>query len=133
MSERRKKILDLLAQGRISSAEAERLLAALAGDAEPRTPAEPASETPRYLCIESQHDTEGRVDIKVPLVLVKAGVNLANLMPENSIFDGYLKKKGGAVDFKAFGFKSAAELIEAVRHDPIEMDLQDERVKIYCC
>lgn len=88
-----RRILDLLAAGRINADQAERLLAAVRGghgaaDGSPvsGTPAE-AKAKPRYLRVLIEGDEKenhGRINVRVPLALVRAGVKLSRILPESA-------------------------------------------------
>ena len=86
MLEERRRILNMLAQGKISATDADGLLTAMADTRTPpavaeATPATPKS--PRYLRVQvEQHDGDNaKVNIRVPLNLIRAGVRLAALLP----------------------------------------------------
>src|SRR5262245_52925712 len=99
MNENRKQILDMLAAGRITADEAERLLAALepepgigaraqaAGSAKSTGP----KTRPKYLRVlvevdESMTGNKGlsTVNVRVPMQLLRAGVRLAALIPRQA-------------------------------------------------
>ena len=87
MSENRRQILDMLAQGKITAGEAERLLAAL--EKEPMGAATATIETRRndrlkYLrVVVDAVDESGptKVNIRIPMQLLRAGVRLTSLIP----------------------------------------------------
>ncbi len=85
MTQDRRTVLDMLAAGRITADEAERLLAALE-----IPPAEPAPKKARakYLHVVVDGDGRGddppRVNIRVPMQLLRAGVRLGSLMPSQA-------------------------------------------------
>src|SRR5271155_1448927 len=82
MSEDRRKVLEMLAQGQITADEAERLIAALdfgpAGEPAPKA-------KPKFLRVAVEaEDHKGapvKVNIRVPLQLLRAGVKLGSLIP----------------------------------------------------
>src|SRR5215469_17888055 len=96
MSENRRRILDMLASGRISADEA----------------AARSFGTSKYLRIlverEPEHDgdEQTRVNIRVPLQLLRAGVKLKGLLPEDARdqMNEALREKG--VDFDVNQFKA---------------------------
>src|ERR1700761_9584490 len=90
MSETRRQVLELLAAGKITAAEAERLIAALERDSVPSsgTPEIRRGAKPKYLrvMVESDDPSESsrgpiRVNTRVPMQLLRAGVRLASLIP----------------------------------------------------
>lgn len=84
MKEQRSQILQMLAEGKITAAEAEQLIDALE-QGQPDTPPGAASRKPRpkYLRLvmvdTSSGDEPSRLNIRVPLQLVRAGVRIAAL------------------------------------------------------
>jgi SHOCT-like domain len=90
MSDQTRRILDLLAGGRITADEADRLLAALqeSGEESPAGPAaggEANRAAGRFLRIEVQKTGTGgqpprRVNIRVPLTVVRSGLRLGALL-----------------------------------------------------
>ena len=93
MSEETRKILDMLAQGKVSVEEAEQLLAALSG-ARPASGSETGAAPPpdqagfRYLrvLVEPGQGSENgeRVNIRVPLNLIRAGLKWASFIPHDA-------------------------------------------------
>src|SRR5579864_6981804 len=88
MGEDRKRILDLLAEGRINADEVERLIAALSGEAAgARTGGPDAAgvrRAPKYLRViveANEFGRESKVNIRVPMQLLRAGVRLGGLIP----------------------------------------------------
>ena len=86
MSDHRREILDMLANGQITADEAERLLAAL--DAAPS--GEETRTRPRYIRVQVEgtdprHDGRPmKVNVRAPMQLLRAGVRLASLLPANA-------------------------------------------------
>jgi len=80
MTQDRRTVLEMLATGQITADEAERLLAALETQ-----PAEGAPKKAKYLHVVVDGDGRGkdspRVNIRVPMQLLRAGVRLGSLMP----------------------------------------------------
>jgi hypothetical protein len=95
MSQNRKLILSMLAEGVITADEAERLLAALESgtSASPSSGAAPARAQPKYLRVLIEQDdpqggeTRTKVNIRVPLQLLRAGVKLQSLLPPEARAD----------------------------------------------
>lgn len=146
MSSEKRRILDLLAQGRISADEAERLLEAVdkpAGGSE-SDPAEEAGKKPRFFCVKVDAKNgkslgHGRhrdhVNIKIPLALIKAGVKLGSVLPEGTRdrVQGHLSGHGLNLDLKKLDSENIEELIRVLRDTSIDIEDEDETVKIYCC
>jgi hypothetical protein len=150
MSEERKKILNMLAEGKISADEAERLLDALqhsSGEEHSDKIAAAEGKDPKYLCItvtpkghtvfNKEHGLRSKRDqtnIRIPLQLVKAGMKLGAMMPANAkekINDAF-EKKGIDLDINNLDSKSVDEFLKALTELSIDVDDEDERVRIYC-
>ena len=144
MSENRRQVLEMLANGKITPDEAERLLAALEKEAPSQGDAPtPASGAPRYLrlMVEAERDGDGdtlakTVNIRVPLQLLRAGVRLASLVPPQArhSIDEALKEKGVAFDLSQLKPENLEELIAQLKD--VSIDMGDARrkmkVKIFC-
>ncbi|MBD3332306.1 hypothetical protein GF356_05615 [candidate division GN15 bacterium] len=141
MSSEKRRILDLLAQGRISADEAERLLAAVDGpEAAPEAEqTEGIGRKPRFFCVKVDARNgkslgHGRhrehVNIKIPLALMKAGVKLSSVLPGSARkhVEGHLGEHG--LDLKKLDIE---ELIKVLQETSIDIEDEDETVKIYCC
>jgi len=78
MNEERKKILEMLSEGKITVGEAEKLMEALTKDQKESTEIKDASKTKvfKYLrVLVEPKDTGGdRVNIRIPLNLIRAGM-----------------------------------------------------------
>ena len=143
MSEERKKILNMLSEGKISVDEAERLLTAMS-ETNTTTPGEPVvvpgkkqGGVPKYLYV-SVLPKEGRkgerVNVRVPLGLIKAGMKFASLIPSN-VQDkvcNAMEEKGIDFDLSNLNMDNVDELLEAFRELQVDVDSDDEVVKVYC-
>ncbi len=142
MSEERKQILNMLAEGKISADDAERLLDALGGvdESDSNTEAErrlKSDKKPRFLHVQikpgANHPSgKDSVNIKVPIMLLKAGVKLKSLIPE-----GYRSKMGGhfgkhGIDLDKLDSSSIDAFAMALCETSIDIDADDEKVRIYC-
>jgi hypothetical protein len=139
MSEDRRKILEMLATGRITAQEAERLLDALNGAPQDR-PVSPAPG-PKYLRIQMEKDRRDErepkhVNIRVPLQLLRAGVRLPKLMPPKTrtALALALAEKGVDIDLDKLKGDNIEALIEALTHTSIDVESDDghSRVKVGC-
>ena len=141
MSENRKQILQMLSEGRINAEEAERLIAALDSPtiAGARTGAGPS---PKYLrvLIEADDEADGesmtKVNIRVPLQLLRAGVKLASLIPAEARghVNEALREKGVDFDINQFKPENLDELIENLQDVSIDIDKKNRKakIKIFC-
>ena len=147
MSEDRTRILTMLAEGRITPDEAERLLDVL----EPRRTGAPAGEAaapavkgdpapllnalPRYLRVNVDGTKGEKVDVKVPLALVRSGLKLTSLIPPQAMdkINEQMADKGLSIDFSNLRPGDIDELMEALREMEINVNGKNgEKVRVYC-
>jgi hypothetical protein len=137
MSEERRRILGMLANGKITAEEAERLLDALqegAGEESGREPG--AGKSPKCLVVKVEPKTRDgdSVNIRLPLNLLRAGMKLGALMPEHARdkVDEALEKKGINIDLKKAGGEEFETLVACLCETSIDVDDDKERVRICC-
>lgn len=144
MTENRRQILDMLAQGKINVDEAERLMALIdqpsGGGSSGSEAADKGKSRPRYLRVVVEPGPDGngeeqgeRVNIRIPMALIRAGVKLAALIPTGAInkVNEKLQQKGINTDLGNLKFDGVEQLIDAIAD--MQMDIQDgkERVRIF--
>jgi hypothetical protein len=144
MSENRRKILDMLANQKITTDEAERLLAAL--DKEPpaatrsRDSANSGSQ-PKYLRVvvdelEDATHKPTKVNVRMPLQLLRAGIKLQSLLPPEARADVNfaLREKGFSFDLSQVKAENVDELIAAFSDLTVDVDADGGRskVKVFC-
>ena len=139
MNEQRKDILGMLAEGKISAAEAEQLIAALERDQPP--PASSLDARPKgkakYLrvvvdALDSGEPT--RVNVRVPLQLLRAGVQLAALIPAQALdrANAELSKSGVPLDLTQLKPEQLEALVEHLDEMTVEVDAPDAKVHVFC-
>ncbi len=142
MTDERRRILELLAQGKVNVDEASELLSAIgdtaAADEMPSSVKARAEQPPTYLFV--QVDSKGsvgkgeQVNIKIPLAVVKAGMKLGSVLPD-SVSDrvsAALEGKGIKVDLKTIDGKQIDEVMMALKDLSIDVDEPGETVRIFC-
>lgn len=144
MSENTKRILDMLAANKITSDEAYRLLDALknTGETVGETDREFAvpKKFPKYLRVtvtpgeNAPSDKQDRVNIRVPISLIRTGIKLTSLIPPQAFdhIDGVLKDKGIQFDVRNIKKEDLNELIDAL--SDMEIDVESghgENVKVF--
>ena len=142
MSENQKRILEMLEAKKISVDEAERLLSLVESQpaAETKTPGEASEKkpNPKYLRVVVQPGTENgsggeRVNVRVPIALVRAGMKLTSLIPPHASnhVNEALREKGIDFDLRNLKPEDLEELIDAL--SDLEVDIQDgkEKVRVY--
>jgi hypothetical protein len=145
MSDDRSQILNMLKEGKISVSEAEELLDAIGkspddSDAAKKDVSPPSSrKSPKYLHIKVEETGKNggkgeKVDIRVPIQLLRAGVKLASVIPTEakSKVDAALEDKGLNISFDDLEGDKLNELVESLTELTIDVDSEDEKVTIFC-
>ncbi len=142
MSEETRRILDMLAQGKISADEAEKLLAAVAegrtsGDAGQgsKSPVDKTGFQYLRVVVEPGPDSEKgeKVNIRVPLNLIRAGLKWAAFVPKHarSKVNEAFQEKGIDMDFDRLTKEDVEELIIHLNDLTIEVEGK-ETVRVFC-
>jgi hypothetical protein len=145
MAENKKKVLEMLAQNKISTDEAYRLLSALeseGGAAEDTSKAGTAAKMKsKYLrvCIVpgSEHEHGGkadRVNVRVPMTLIRSGMKFTSLLPPEARdkVTGALHEKGIDFDMRNLKPEELDELLEALSDLEVDVVTSDgETVKVF--
>jgi len=137
MSEERKRVLDMLAEGKINAEEAEKLLAAISGEKENNTGSAGKSVLPKYLRVMVEpgpsSDHHDRVNIRVPIKLIRAGLKLASFIPKDAQgkVNEALQEKGIDADFSKLKPEDLDEILGQL--DDLSVNVEGkETVKIFC-
>lgn len=134
MDNNRRRVLEMLADKKISVDEAERLLSALSPEAGASTgnseKAEPVKSRvkPKYLRVEVKPgpgEAQGgeTVNIRVPMVLIRAGMKLSSLIPiaVRPQVDSALRERGIEFDWQNLKPEVMEEIAESL--DDLEIDV----------
>ena len=147
MSIEQSQILKMLDDGKISIAEAEQLLTAIGQppDGQPCHEGDSAAVSesrhkPKYLrvVVEPREGVEAekstRVNIRVPLALVRAGLNLHSLIPAEARLkiNDALGEKGISFDVAEFTPEMIEQLIEGMSDLTLDVEDEDETVRVFC-
>jgi SHOCT-like domain len=144
MSDETRRILDLLAQGKITVDEADKLLhavgAAPPAEGDAPTPEAGAKRKPRVLrIVVHKRATEWRPDkdvtIRVPIALVRGGMKLGALIPgfAGKQMEARLREQGLDVDLSRIDASAIeAMLSEAGEAMDIDIDSGKAQVRISC-
>ncbi|MDD8025137.1 MAG: hypothetical protein PHI34_01395 [Acidobacteriota bacterium] len=141
MNEERRKILDMLAQGKITVDEAEKLLAAI-GEPVTGSSSEPSPETGgrrtwKYLRVQVDpgpgSDSGDRVNIRVPFKLIRAGLKFAAFIPRDAHdkVNQAFKDKGMDIDLAKISPQDLEDLVSNLDDMTVEVDGKD-KVRIFC-
>lgn len=146
MSENQKKILQMLAEGKINVDEAQRLLSLTGSDIEHGKEESPrgTKTSPRYLYVIVEpkpgvsrkvngQDFHGKVNVRVPFGLIRAGMKLATLIPPEAAnrVDEAFKEKGIPFDFRRIKDEDIEELVAALHDSEVNVDSDYETVRVY--
>jgi hypothetical protein len=154
MNENRKQILEMLATGKITADEAERLLAALdpgpgtvAGEFAGATRGDSGAQVKtraKYLrvLVEADESSTGlkgttTVNVRVPMKLLRAGVRLAALIPQQAHgqLDEALSKHGVPITLSQIKPENLEEIIDQLEDLTVDVDGKDgnqTKVKVFC-
>ena len=140
MTHNRRQILDLLAQSKINVDEAERLLSLVdqppGGEVRNSDASDASKPPPKYLRVvvepgSQNAEDEGaeRVNIRVPLAIIRAGVKLSALLPT-----GVTDKVNEKLQAKGIGLDLGAnleQLVDAIADLEVDVHGADKKVRIF--
>lgn len=136
MTDERKKILDMLSEGKITVDEADRLLSAVSKDNGSGS-GNVGNKEPRYLRIMVEPGPKSKnpdkVNIRVPLKLIRAGLKLAALIPKSAQtqVNDALHEKGIEMDFSQIKPEDLENIVQQL--DDLTVDVKGkESVRIFC-
>ena len=162
MSEDRIRILNMLAEGKLSAEEAERLLDALearggaaaaavdagagatggatgtsaaVGPAITGDPTPLLNALPKFLYVKVAAANGDNVDVKIPLALVRSGLKLTSLIPPQAMeqLNESMSEHGMSIDFNNLRPEDIDDLIEALRETEVNVDSANgDKVRVYC-
>ena len=138
MNDERMKILTMVSEGKITAEEAEKLMKKLE-EQDNALEGRPAGTLPKYLYVrvdpkEGVQSEHGKVRVRVPLTLVRAGMNIASLMPKevHDKIDGAMDEKGLNFKISDIDGKNIDDILLALRELEVDVDTEKEMVKVYC-
>ncbi|MBO0681692.1 MAG: hypothetical protein J2P45_00935 [Candidatus Dormibacteraeota bacterium] len=143
MSDNRRQVLDMLASGQITVEEADRLIAAIGDGPAPAVATglvERPATAPRYLrvIVNAVDDKEGpiKVNVRVPLQLLRAGVRLASLIPPQAQdeVNTALRRQGVGFDISQIKPENVDELIDHLGELTVDVDGErnNMKVRVFC-
>ena len=144
MDEDRKKVLEMLAEGKIGVDEAERLLAATAkapgADPGGAATAQVRRRSPKYFRVTVEPNVETgsdarpeRVNIRIPMALVRAGVKFSTLIPAHAAagVNEAIKKSGFDFDVRSIKAEDLDSLVDALSDLTVDVQTGDQNVRIF--
>ncbi len=147
MSEHRRQILEMLSEGKISADEAERLISAFEEPAAKSSPPESVSagkNPPKYLRVQVDSEGDGgqegptKVNVRVPMQLLRAGVRLAGLLPAQALHraNHAMQEQGIPIDLTQIKPENLEELVDQLNDLTVDVDQKEAgtkvRVRVYC-
>lgn len=142
MSENRRQILEMLAAGKITADEAERLMAAIEAS-EPANGSKSAVDAavksrPKYLRVmvhdQSKNDSPTEVNVRIPMQLLRAGVRLASVIPvqaRDQVNDA-LRGQGVQIDLTQIKPENLEELVDQLSELTVDVDDKHAKVRVFC-
>jgi hypothetical protein len=142
MSDETRRVLDLLAQGKISVDDADRLLRAIAagqGRGADANAAQPDAAKRRWVRIAvhkpghaGAHEKD--INIRVPIAIVKSGMRLGALIPgmAGEQVSARLRERGLDIDFSKLDAAAIDEVLKEIGDTNIEIDSGKAQVRITC-
>ena len=141
MNPDRRPVLQMLSEGKITADEAERLLSAL--DRSEAQAAGPAAAQvghnapPKYLRVTvdaMEHGSPTKVNVRVPMALLRAGVRLTSLIPPaaREEVNRELAKNGVPFDIGQLKPENLDELVSHLNDLTVDVDSADAKVRVYC-
>lgn len=147
MNEHRRQILQMLSEGKINANEAERLISAVEESAGSRSADEGSSagkSRPKYLRVvvdsedDGGHDGPTKVNVRVPMQLLRAGVRLASLLPAQALrrANHAMQEQGVPIDLTQIKPENLEELVEHLNDLTVDVDQKDAsakvKVRVFC-
>ena len=139
MNDNRRQVLEMLANGKITAEEAERLIAALERSSNGAgATAMSEADKVKYLrvLVDTKDPLDGptKVNVRVPMQLLRAGVRLTGVIPASAReeVNNALRKEGIAVDINNVTPQNLEELIEQLRELTVDVDNENTKVRVFC-
>jgi len=139
MNEDRKRILAMLGEGKITADEAERLLDAMGGQPAPGGgPVASSNQPPKYFRVQvdsnDPSDGQTKVNIRIPMQLLRAGVRLSALIPAKARdeVNTAMAREGIPFDINQLKPENLEQLIEHLSDFSVDVDNQDAKVRVFC-
>jgi len=140
MNEDRKRILSMLAEGKLTADEAERLLDAMQRPviASAAAPTFRSNNAPKYFRVEVEAKEPGegqtKVNVRVPVQLLRAGVRLSALIPPKARdeVNAAMAREGIPFDINQLKPENLDDLIDHLGDMTVDVDSADAKVRVYC-
>ncbi|MDC7226524.1 MAG: hypothetical protein PQJ61_07145 [Spirochaetales bacterium] len=139
MADEKMRILNMLSEGKITPEEAEKLLAAIDTPMAPEKSSASFFDSMEnknlYVQVEPKEGKESeKVSIKVPFALLKAGLNIAGLIPQEAQdkINTSMNEKGINFNLNDMDPKNIQEIMAALEEFSVDIDTEESTVQVYC-
>jgi hypothetical protein len=140
MSEERIKILSMLKEGKISVEEAERLLDAISKKVETIGEVNQGGEVPKkrfkYLrvIVDGGGSKKEKVNVKIPLNLIRAGVKMRSFIPHKTsdMLNLKFNEKGINFNLDDINPEKVDDFIDAFGEMLVDVEDGDDKVRVFC-
>ncbi|MGA7409100.1 MAG: hypothetical protein WBW33_01370 [Bryobacteraceae bacterium] len=147
MSENRRQVLEMLAGGKITADEAERLISALEKEmgngASATGTAAQTKRNAKYMrvIVEAEDGSDPgpvKVNVRVPLQLLRSGVKLVNLIPApaRQHVNDALREQGIPFDLSQIKPENLEELVDQLNDVTVDVDVDQTnnkvKVRVFC-
>ena len=140
MNDNRRQVLEMLASGKITAEEAERLIAALERGSNNGVGATAMSEADKVKYLRVLVDTKDpldgptKVNVRVPMQLLRAGVRLTGVIPASAReeVNNALRKEGIPFDINNLTPQNLEELVEQLRELTVDVNNENTKVRVFC-
>ena len=130
----------MLSEGKISPEEAEKLLQALENQDKPSSGGgmsllDSMENKNLYVQVEPKDGkSSDKVSVKVPFALLKAGLNIAGLIPKEAQdkINSSMSEKGLNFNINDIAPENIKELMTALEEFSVDIDTDDSTVQVYC-
>jgi hypothetical protein len=135
MSEETRKVLEMVAAGKVSVQEAEQLLHAVGASSQSAD--ENRAAEPRYFRIlVNKPAREGKkaenVNIRVPMTVVRGGLRLGSLFPGMMAKKKFQLPNGTELDLSKVTYTDLEAMIKDIGELTVDVDGDDAQVRIRC-
>ncbi len=142
MTDNQKRILEMLAENKITVDEAQRLLSVIEpeknSEAGTNSSFQEQKQDPKYIRVTVVPNREGdtgadRVNIRVPISLIRAGMKLTSLIPPHAYdhINDAIKEKGIDFDLRNLKTEDLSEVIDALSDLEVDVENGREKVRVY--
>lgn len=138
MKEEKLRVLNMVAEGKISPEEGGQLIDKLEKDQKDigNSDVLQAMEAKNfYIKVEPKDGkSKDQVSVKVPFALLKAGLNIAGLIPKEAQekINSSMAEKGMSFNISDMKPENIQEIMTALEEFTVDIETDDSSVKIYC-